>query len=148
MHRRTIEEKAPAGEAGAKCLGSLGVGSGHHSPVVKGFRLSTGLLALRGHDAHGPARAGFGAHVADARTVEVRPGLLAAGEAGLHVEAVALAGRGLGYRIAAGSRDRIEARRKHERARDERGSSYGAVNLEHLAHPVPEILSRRGPSLS
>src|ERR1041384_7907657 len=148
MHRRTIEEKVPAGEAGTKCLGSLGVGSGHHSPVVKGFRLSTGLLAVRGHHPHLPGVAGFGTHVADARTLEVRPGLLPAGEARLHVEAVALAGRGLGYRMTRRSRHLVEARRHHERASDERGSSYGAVNLEHLATLSRKTLSRSGPFTS
>src|SRR4051794_34086098 len=100
LMRAPYKEKVPAGEAGTKCLGSLGVGSGHHSPVVKGFRLSTGLPAVRRHRPHLPGCAGFGAHVADARTVEIGPGLLAAGEASLKVETVAFPGGRLCHGVA------------------------------------------------
>src|SRR5205085_8575960 len=104
------KEKVPAGEAGTKCLGSLGVGSGHHSPVVKGFRLSTGLPAVRRHRPHLPGCAGFSAHVADARTLEIGPGLLAAGETGLKVETVAFPGGRMGHSSTGRGRDRIKAR--------------------------------------
>ncbi len=39
----------------------------------------------------------------------------------------------------------LEARRNHERASDQRGSSHDAVNLEHFSHPVPVIVVPPGP---
>src|SRR4051794_15040237 len=142
------KEKVPAGEAGTKCLGSLGVGSGHHSPVVKGFRLSTGLLAVRRYRPHLPGCAGFSAHIADARTLEIGPGLLAAGEACLEIEAVALAGGRLGHGAPGRRRHRVDARRHHKRASDKRGRSYDAVNLGRCATLFPDYsCPTPGPSL-
>ena len=62
---------------------------------------------------------------------------LAAGEARLRVEAIALGGGLGGERAAAGrGRDLTEAGGNHERACDQRGSCHDAVNLEHF--PLPK----------
>src|SRR4029077_5147559 len=129
---------------GRDSMGHLGSvwGVGITPRSVKGFRLSNSFAVGR-HHANLAGGAGLGARVAHAGAVEIGPGLLAAGEAGLHVEAVAFAGGRLGHAMTRRSRHLAEARRQHKRASDQRGCSYDAVNLEHFNHPVPASRSRR-----
>src|SRR6266404_3161588 len=97
------------GSLGSKEMGITSGRRGDWASIPVGERLSPPktLAADRRNQTHRLARAGLGANVADAGAVEVGPGLLLAGEAGLHVEAIALAG-GLGDVGARRGRNRTQ----------------------------------------